>query len=252
MSLVTRCPVCGTAFRVQRAQLAARGGQVRCGKCGATFDGVGGLVEEGAEQLALEPSPQLGLFDPSRRPQPAPELEPGELPAFMEEKETPRRTWLWALFALLAATLLAGQAAYHFRAEVLALFPQSRATLEQACRLLECEVLPRRLQLMSIDGDELRADPSRDGLILLSATIRNVALFPQKHPALQLILEDEAGKPVVSRVLAPTDYLGLSAQTRQVLAQGIPPRSETSVRVYLQSQGVPATRYRLVLFYPTS
>ena len=30
---VTRCPNCGTAFRVQPAQLSARGGKVRCGKC---------------------------------------------------------------------------------------------------------------------------------------------------------------------------------------------------------------------------
>ena len=51
MSLVTRCPVCATAFRVQRGQLAARGGKVRCGKCSQIFDGIASLVEEGAEPL---------------------------------------------------------------------------------------------------------------------------------------------------------------------------------------------------------
>ena len=53
MSLATRCPVCGTAFRVQREQLAVRGGRVRCGKCATVFDGVASLVEEGSEKLAL-------------------------------------------------------------------------------------------------------------------------------------------------------------------------------------------------------
>jgi len=53
MSLVTRCPICGTAFRVQSAQLAAHGGSVRCGKCGGVFNGVAALVEEGDERLAL-------------------------------------------------------------------------------------------------------------------------------------------------------------------------------------------------------
>ena len=68
MSLITRCPVCGTTFRVQSSQLAAHSGTVRCGKCGGIFNGVAALVEEGDERLALEPSPQLGLFDPGRRP----------------------------------------------------------------------------------------------------------------------------------------------------------------------------------------
>ena len=74
MSLVTRCPTCGTAFRVLPAQLSARGGRVRCGKCASVFDGVAGLLAEGAAPTGLpEPSPQLGLFDPSRRPAVAPE-----------------------------------------------------------------------------------------------------------------------------------------------------------------------------------
>jgi predicted Zn finger-like uncharacterized protein len=74
VSLVTRCPTCGTAFRVQPAQLSVRGGRVRCGKCATVFDGVAGLLAEGAAPTGLpEPSPQLGLFDPSRRPAAAPE-----------------------------------------------------------------------------------------------------------------------------------------------------------------------------------
>src|SRR5258706_9965587 len=110
MSLTTRCPVCGTAFRVQRAQLAARGGRVRCGKCGEVFDGIASLVEEGAEPFILEPSPQLGLFDPSR-PLPAPLLKAGNAPppAFMAEEEPggPRR--LWGLFPLTPPVAPPGQ-----------------------------------------------------------------------------------------------------------------------------------------------
>jgi len=47
LSLVTRCPACGTAFRVQPAQLAAQSGTVRCGKCGELFNGVAALVAPG-------------------------------------------------------------------------------------------------------------------------------------------------------------------------------------------------------------
>jgi len=64
MSLVTRCPACATTFRVLPAQLSARGGRVRCGKCSSVFDGVANLLtEEAAAALPEEASPQLGLFE---------------------------------------------------------------------------------------------------------------------------------------------------------------------------------------------
>ncbi len=68
MSLVTRCPDCGTTFRVLPAQLSARGGRVRCGKCSAVFDGVANLLtQEAIAALPTEPSPQMGLFDPRNK-----------------------------------------------------------------------------------------------------------------------------------------------------------------------------------------
>lgn len=39
MSMVTRCPACGTVFRVGPQQLQARQGLVRCGRCQNVFDG---------------------------------------------------------------------------------------------------------------------------------------------------------------------------------------------------------------------
>jgi len=64
MTLVTRCPACATTFRVLPAQLSARSGRVRCGKCSSVFDGVANLLTEDAvAALPDEPSPQLGLFE---------------------------------------------------------------------------------------------------------------------------------------------------------------------------------------------
>ncbi|MGH8668906.1 MAG: DUF3426 domain-containing protein [Burkholderiales bacterium] len=252
MSLVTRCPICGTAFRVVPGQLSARGGKVRCGKCSAVFDGVAALVEEGVEHLALEPSPQLGLFDPSRRPSLAPAAEDAPLPQFMAEPEAPRRArWAWTLLALLAALALALQAGYRFRSELAASVPAARGPLDAACRLLGCTVpLPRRPDLMSIDSSELQADPRRQGIIVLNAVLRNRARFAQDYPALELTLTDDAERPVLRRVLAPRDYLD-SARAAQLLAQGIAPGGEASLRVYLDSSRSSATGYRLYLFYPS-
>jgi predicted Zn finger-like uncharacterized protein len=249
MSLVTRCPACGTAFRVQRDQLAAHFGTVRCGKCGSVFNGVAALVEEGTERLALDPSPQLGLFDPSRRQTQPAAAGPVDapMPEFMAEPEPARRlTWLWALAALVAAVALAAQAAYRYRAEIAAFAPEAREPLDAACRWLRCAVLlPRRVDLMSIESSDLQADPRREGLIVLNALIRNRSSLAQEYPALELTLTDEAGRPVLRRVLLPADYLEPERSK-----QGIAPGGEAALRIYLDSSRARATSYRLYLFYP--
>jgi predicted Zn finger-like uncharacterized protein len=253
VSLATRCPVCGTAFRVVRDQLAARGGKVRCGKCASVFDGVAALIEEGSETFALEPSPQLGLFDPSRRgPPPVKgEANDGVLPAFMAEEEPRRHTWLWALAVLLALSALVAQVGFRYRAELAAQVPGIRPTLEAACRPLRCQVaLPRRPELMSIESSDLQADNRREGIIILNAVLRNRARFPQEYPALELTLTDEGDRPLLRRVLAPGDYLD-PVRAPGLLAEGIAPSGEASLRVYLDSSRSRATGYRLYLFYPS-
>lgn len=254
MSLVTRCNVCATAFRVQRAQLAARGGNVRCGKCGAVFDGIAGLVEEGAELLRLEPSPQLGLFDPSRRPPrpaaPAPS-EPDDdapTPAFLVRDEPRRRPLLWGFAALLAALALAAQGAFRHRTELAVLVPQARPPLEAACRAIGCAVsLPRRPELMAIESSDLQAGGKSDSVIVLNAVLRNRAPFPQEYPALELTLTDDADRPVVRRVLRPSDYLGAGGTP---VSAGIAAGAEAALRLDLDASRTRATGYRLYLFFP--
>ncbi|TMH61612.1 MAG: DUF3426 domain-containing protein [Betaproteobacteria bacterium] len=253
MSLITRCPVCGTTFRVQSSQLAAHSGTVRCGKCGGIFNGVAALVEEGDERLALEPSPQLGLFDPGRRPAAAAVGAAAQpMPDFLAEEAPSRRSrWLWGAAALLAALGIAAQFAYRFRAELAAAAPQAREPLRALCRPLGCEVpLPRRPELMSIDSSELQADSRREGLIVLNAVIRNRASFPQDYPALELTLTDEVDRPVLRRVLAPRDYLE-PARREELVRQGIAGGTEAALRVFLDTSRTRATGYRLYLFYPS-
>ena len=251
MSLVTRCPVCGTAFRVQSSQLAAHSGTVRCGKCGGVFNGVAALVED-EERLTLEPSPQLGLFDPSRGGPDHNATAPASLPDFLVDEVASRRSrWLWAFAALIALCAVAAQVTYRFRAEIGAAWPAAREPLREACRALGCEVsLPRRPELMSIDSSELQADARREGLIVLNAVIRNRARFPQDYPALELTLTDEGDRPVLRRVLSPRDYLERNraeALTREGIAGGM----EATLRVLLDTSRTRATGYRLYLFYPS-
>lgn len=260
MNLTTRCPSCGTAFRVQPAQLSARGGKVRCGKCATVFDGVAALVEEGTAQDAApavaeaEPSPQLALFEAAKKLPPlaaAGDAANEEVPVaeFLDEEPQPRGRLLWGLGALLALAALAAQAALHFRTEIAVLVPETRPQLTAACTALGCELrLPRRLTLMAIESSDLQADGRRDNVIVLNAVIRNQAPFAQEYPALELTLTDERDEAVARRVLLPTDYLTGAATER--LAQGIGPGADAALRVYFDTSSLRAIGYRMYLFFP--
>jgi predicted Zn finger-like uncharacterized protein len=318
MSLITRCPTCGTAFRVQPAQLVARSGRVRCGKCSAVFDAVSCLVGEQGAPLTVEPSPQLGLFDPSRRsaaadttlnldlstaapaaslpppaaarpsaasparpPPPSPSRppplrpppsrpsassspppsppspsrirreEPEEMPEFLEDEAPVRRfTVLWGLLALVAFVALAGQLALYFRNELALVLPAARPQLAAACDIIGCTLrLPHRADLMSIESSDLQAEPGRENVIVLNALIRNRAGYAQEYPELELTLTDETDQPVVRRVLKPSDYLD-PARAEQLIARGIGPGSELSVRMRFDAGRLRATGFRLFLFFP--
>src|SRR5512137_2145588 len=77
MTEITKCPVCGTRFKVTGAQLDAHDGLVRCGHCQDVFDARKYLHDdEPSRQLSLPIGPeyQRGEFDLTPIPD-IPELE---------------------------------------------------------------------------------------------------------------------------------------------------------------------------------
>jgi predicted Zn finger-like uncharacterized protein len=260
MSLTTRCPNCGTAFRVQPAQLSARGGKVRCGKCGHVFDGVQSLVAEGPVQSPspvpadAEPSPQLGLFEAARKLPPLPAAgeaanEDGRMPEFLDEPAPRKRRIGWLLGALVAFAALAAQGVFHYRTEIAVRLPETRPHLVAACAKLGCEVrLPRRPKQMAIESSDLQAEGRGENVLVLNAVLRNQAPFAQEYPSLELTLTDERDEAVARRVLAPADYLGGAAP--EVIARGIGAGADAVLRVYIDAGGLRAIGYRMYLFFP--
>ena len=55
MALITRCPVCGTVFKVVPDQLRISEGWVRCGQCAEVFDASGDLQQSNAEHQGVQP-----------------------------------------------------------------------------------------------------------------------------------------------------------------------------------------------------
>jgi len=152
--------------------------------------------------------------------------------------------WESAVAAVLLLLALAGQIAYSQRANLLVLFPAARPAAERLCADLHCDLpYPRRADLMSIESSNLQADTANPAVMVLTATLRNRAPFPQAQPALELTLTDAQDQALARRVLGPVDYGAPQGRF-------FPAASEQPVKLYFDASAVKATGYRLYLFYP--
>jgi predicted Zn finger-like uncharacterized protein len=264
MRMITRCPACGTSFRVQADQLAAREGQVRCGQCSTIFDAQATLVTE-PDPVVTEPAPrpaakrdeelarvEAAVSQPLGRSLPPPSEPPfseadGEYefgPAVRGGQRL--KAALWGAAGLAALALLAGQVIHAYRGEIAVMWPESRAWLAAACRELRCSIpLPQHAELISIESSELAVERGAAGVLTLSAVLRNRAVFAQALPVLELTLTDGAERTLARRVLFPKDYVGARAGAEPTLAPG----GEAAFRLHIDAGALNAVGYRLFVFY---
>lgn len=275
----TRCPGCRTVFRVTAQQLAIRAGQVRCGHCKTVFDGV-------AEQISLAPQPRppapddgydaavLGPPTVTLRsaqalhpatPEPPPErVEPRATPAPREDiaeiayeerfawtkPRKPRRSNAFYAAAIpLLIIALALQLFVYYRDAVAAHWPAAKPALARACDLVGCAIRPLRdlaMHYLSIDASDLQADPAHKGLLILTASVRSHAAWPLAYPHLEFTLTDANNTTVVRRVLAPSEYVGGTAD----IANGIPPGGDVPIKLFIDASATTQAGYLLYLFYP--
>ena len=277
ITMITTCPACRTAFRINNEQLAARDGKVRCGQCSAVFDARGALEAELVGPAAESPPPTVDSPpQPEAMALPVMELAPLTIiPDHVEEAPEPiaqespaqrsstaatadplvpttepkrvRRRVQWVAGSMLLVLILLIQLAFYFRGEIALAFPDMRPTIAELCATLDCRVpLPRRAEMISIESSDLQADPENPSLMVLTATLRNRAAFAQSHPSLELTLTDSQDQPLARRVLGTQDYLGPGASVEA----GFTGNSELSIRVYIEATALKATGYRLYLFFP--
>jgi predicted Zn finger-like uncharacterized protein len=260
-----RCGRCSTifdAFDTLLAEAAApTGSQPAAGEsqlvpaAAASETGRGSDLPGAAGTTAPKPDETVPTMEapaelhPVPRPRKNPtEAYESETPEYSWTKEAqPGRRWPWAVLALIATVTLILQGTFHYRAELVVLWPESRPWLERACAKLRCSVaLPRHVELVSIDASDLQVDTAQANLILLTATLKNRAPFVQEFPLLTLTLTDTQDQPLARRVFIPGDYLDRKADA----ATGFPANAELAIKVFIDSHEVKATGYRLFLFFP--
>jgi predicted Zn finger-like uncharacterized protein len=264
--LYTRCPGCRTIFRVTEGQLALREGQVRCGHCRTIFNGREHLIslappadgDQEFDELAQGP-PTVTLRSARSLDPPPPEPEP-EAPEvdyenrFAWDKKKPQRSFT-ALYAAAIPVLVLAlvlQAAFHFRDAIAANWPGSKPLLTKACVVARCTIRPLNdVEALTIDASDLQRDQAHQGLLILTATLRNRARYAIAYPYLDLSLtgaQEGSGKipTVARRVLAPSDYAGGTTD----LSAGMPPNREFLVKVFIDASATTQEGYLLAAFYP--
>ncbi|AOJ75152.1 DUF3426 domain-containing protein [Burkholderia ubonensis] len=180
-------------------------------------------------------------------------LTEDDRPHFEVTRETraPQRRGMLAGFfgGVVAATLgvlLFAQLAWWQHESVMIYWPVTQSWYRQACAPLGCTVTPPR----AIDGLRLDATDLRqiDGprVLELKAPLTNRYRVALAYPSLELTLLDDTNHVTVRRVLAPRDYV----RPGTPINAGLPAGATQTMIVRLETNGAPASNFRVQIFYP--
>ncbi|WP_080434996.1 zinc-ribbon and DUF3426 domain-containing protein [Burkholderia ubonensis] len=167
------------------------------------------------------------------------------------EARTPQRRGLLGgffggLVAAVLAVLLALQLAWWQRETLMIYWPVTLGWFQRVCVPLGCTVTPPR----AIDGLRLDATDLRqiDGprVLELKAPLTNRYRVALAYPSLELTLLDDTNHVTVRRVLAPRDYV----RPGTPINAGLPAGATQTMIVRLETNGAPASNFRVQIFYP--
>ncbi|MEH6650046.1 MAG: DUF3426 domain-containing protein [Motiliproteus sp.] len=222
---ITQCPECQTRFDINREQLHAAGGRVRCGSCQHVFVATEHMETrtEAAPVDSGERIPSIPLV-----------LAPG----------SPRSTLipvLWSLLILIAVCGLGGQVLW-FERDQLSQQPQLEPLYSRICQQLDCRLSPRQ-DLPSIHSQQLliRQHPDYANALALDLTLINQAPFAQPFPAIKLSFSGLDGSLRAARTFQPDEYLGGDLQPDDRM----PRRSPIQIQLEILDPGTLAPNYQL-------
>ncbi|NTZ05282.1 DUF3426 domain-containing protein [Burkholderia metallica] len=180
-------------------------------------------------------------------------LTDDDRPPFAVTRETrapQRRGMLGGFFGGLVAAALVGllvvQLAWWQRETLMIYWPVTQGWFRQACAPLGCTVTPpRAIDGLRLDATDLRQlDGPRE--LELKVPLTNRYRVALAYPSLELTLLDDTNHVTVRRVLAPRDYV----RPGTPIDAGLPPGTTQTMVVRLETNGTPASNFRVQIFYP--
>ena len=186
-----------------------------------------------AAEAQPTPAPDVPFVE--RRRNPDVPIPPGVVPAHPLRRRTDapsfaraqaaasahRSGWRWPAAVAALSLLLALQLVLAQR-DTLAADARWRPTVSALCTLLRCQLPPwREPGAFTMLSRDVRAHPSAPGALLINASFRNDARWPQPWPRVLLTLSNADGRIVGARAFAAGEYLGAdTAATQHELAPG--------------------------------
>lgn len=231
--MYTQCPACLTTFKVTPAQLAARGGVVRCGICSSVFHAEQRRLQlptPAAHTAAPEPqdTPPPGAGQRRRavkerravsrrrrdriKSAPLPPVDEADFPIVtdLDTRARPRpllRALLWGFGDLALLLLLAGQFVFFYRDE-LAGIPSWRPWVAEFCDYAGCALRPlQNVGAIELLQTTIAPHPRYANALRIRTTLVNHAAFSQDYPGMEVSLTDNGGRVIARRTFTPAQYL---------------------------------------------
>ena len=155
------------------------------------------------------------------------------------KRDTGDRHWPWIVAGLLLMLVLGAQLAWAKR-DFLIRDPLLGSWLRSTCDTLGCELplvsAPQQLRLLA---SNVQAHPSVPGALMISASVRNDAMFAQPFPVLTVTLSDAQGQRIAMRRLQPREYL----DDITVLQRGLAPGASAALLLEVEDPGDKAVAF---------
>ena len=182
----------------------------------------------------------------SRAPVPVEDAS-SSTPEFLRQPERDsRRGFARPRFALSAVSalllsVLAAQAAHHFRDSISANWPFAKPTLVAWCKSAGCSVgALHRIADVAVENSALTRAAGRDAFTL-AVLLRNRGRVAVAMPSLELSLTDSNGQLLVRRAMGPGDF-----HNETVIAAG----ADAALQLTLASDNLRTAGYAVEIFYP--
>ncbi len=199
--MILTCPACATSYFVPDEAIGPNGRRVRCKTCGhdwrASLEDAPLELEPATEGLSPAADPASETLPESLAETPAPELPR----AFRARAERKRRTRqaaaagaAWAAAAAVVLGLITGGVL--FREEIVRKFPATAG----AYGALGLDV---NIVGLEFEAQRARVAPHDPGRIVVSGAVRNIRETEVSSPPIRVILQDERGVEIASRVVRP-------------------------------------------------
>ncbi len=145
----------------------------------------------------------------ARNPRHRPDRTARAMPSFVRGSSAlrpRRRSWPWYAAAVALAMVLALQLLLAQRHE-LATSTRWRPWVAALCDALPCDIPPwREPGAFTMLGRSVQPSRTLPDVLVVEASFRNDARWPQPWPTLLLTLSDVEGRDVGARAFAPSDY----------------------------------------------